>query len=277
MSDFAERYPREEHGWVVFPRDQAERRKLFPEGVFKHPAKASMFLVRELVEHLTEPGETILDPFAGTGTILLAATMGRHVICIELEQVFLELIHQAADMLRDPDIGGPDLGNCIILPGDCRQMLPVPCDHAMFSPPYANISVRGNPFTGRATYDSRQKEGGPDKFKEGMDVYSGEQSSRLNMGLLNPFYFGRQMRRVYSLLHRSIREGGTMTVIVRDMMGSDGRVMLAADCVRQAEGAGFRLDEWHKHLRPGSPRTDLEESRGHEVIRDEDVLIFGRP
>jgi len=280
VAAFGAGYPKTEEGWFQFPKDQQRRRELFPAGVFKHPAKANMFLIEELVKHLTKPGETLLDPFAGTGTLLLAAPMGRNVICLELESMFVDLINEAANaMLEDAAVQGTDgikLGNVIVLPGDCRQLLPIPCDHAIFSPPYANVSVRSNPFTGRKTYDARTKGEGPDKFKEGLDAYSGKDSSRLNMGLLNPFFFGRQMQGIYAKLQRSIREDGTMTVITRDMMGSDGRVMLAKDVIRSATQAGFRMLEWHKHKRAGSPRTDLEESRGHEVIRDEDIVVFRR-
>ncbi len=278
---FAEQYKRDADGYIHFPRDVERRRALFPEEVFQHPAKANMFLIEELVEYLTEPGDTLLDPFAGTGTLMMAALLGRHVILLELEEMFVELLHKAADELyKDaaaayelpgsyPEGPDPRMGNIIIIPGDCRQLLPLPCDHVIFSPPYANVSAVGNPFTGRSTYGKEQ-----DKFKEGFEAYSGKESSKLNLGLLNPFLFGQTMTKIYKLLAESLRPGGTMTVIIRDMMGSDGRVMLSADCIRGAKKAGLELKEWHKHLRPGSPRTDLAMSRGTEAIRDEDILIL---
>ena len=70
---FAPDYPRNEQGWILFPRDVEWRRKLFPDGVFEHPAKANMFLIQELVRYLTEPGDVVLDPFGGTGTLLIGA------------------------------------------------------------------------------------------------------------------------------------------------------------------------------------------------------------
>lgn len=275
---FAEQYPKNAEGHIQFPRDQAWRREMFPEDVFKHPAKANMFLVQELVDRFTKVGESILDPFAGTGTLLLGTLAGRHVLLIEIEPMFLELLNSCVNKISQlATRAGCERGNSIILPGDCRKVLPVPCDHAIFSPPYANITVRGNPFTGRQTYDARKQDAdAEDKFKEGLDVYSGKKSDSLNMGLLNPFFFGQHMKRVYRKLADSIRKGGTVTVIVRDMKGSDGRVMLSAETIRGAEEAGFTLDQWHKYARPGSPRTDLEESRGHKVIKDEDVLVFRR-
>jgi site-specific DNA-methyltransferase (adenine-specific) len=48
--------------------------------------------MRALVELLSEPGETILDPYCGTGTTLRAAKdLGRKAIGIEIEERYCEI------------------------------------------------------------------------------------------------------------------------------------------------------------------------------------------
>lgn len=50
-----------------------------------HPTRKPVRLLRYIVELYTQPGETVLDPFAGTGTTAVACLqLGRH--CISIEQ-----------------------------------------------------------------------------------------------------------------------------------------------------------------------------------------------
>lgn len=57
-----------------------------------HPCPKPEPLMCELVTQFTDPGETILDPFAGSGTTLLAAKrLGRRAIGIEINEGFCEV------------------------------------------------------------------------------------------------------------------------------------------------------------------------------------------
>lgn len=57
-----------------------------------HPCPRKLSHVRWLVRWWSEPGETILDPFMGSGTTLVAAqAMGRRAIGIEIEERYCEM------------------------------------------------------------------------------------------------------------------------------------------------------------------------------------------
>lgn len=57
-----------------------------------HPTTKPLPLMAELVSLFTDPGETILDPFCGSGTTLVAAyQLGRKAIGIELEEKWCEV------------------------------------------------------------------------------------------------------------------------------------------------------------------------------------------
>lgn len=57
-----------------------------------HPCPKPDGLMRELVSQFTDPGDTILDPFAGSGTTLYAAKrLGRKAIGIEINEQYAEV------------------------------------------------------------------------------------------------------------------------------------------------------------------------------------------
>ena len=58
-----------------------------------HPTPKPLSMLSSFVERFTNPGESILDPFAGGGTTLLAArNLGRKAVGIELDEKYCELI-----------------------------------------------------------------------------------------------------------------------------------------------------------------------------------------
>jgi len=61
----------------------------------EHPVAKPLSVMRWLIERTTRPGETILDPFAGSGTTAIAALeAGRNVICVERNPDFCDIIEQ---------------------------------------------------------------------------------------------------------------------------------------------------------------------------------------
>jgi site-specific DNA-methyltransferase (adenine-specific) len=57
-----------------------------------HPTPKPIDLMKDLISLFTDPGETILDPFMGSGTTLRAAKdLGRKAIGIEIEERYCEI------------------------------------------------------------------------------------------------------------------------------------------------------------------------------------------
>jgi DNA modification methylase len=62
------------------------------KGAKPHPSTKPLPLMLEILSLFTDPGETILDPFMGSGTTLRAAKdLGRKAIGIELEEKYCEI------------------------------------------------------------------------------------------------------------------------------------------------------------------------------------------
>ena len=123
---------------VAFPRDTAVRKRYFPPEAMMHPAKMDLGLLMHLVSRYTRPGEVVLDPMGGIGSLLLACREGRNVVLVELEEHFVALARRAWDRIRalGPALGHR-LGWAVILRGDARS-LPFPggAEAVLFSPPY---------------------------------------------------------------------------------------------------------------------------------------------
>jgi DNA modification methylase len=65
------------------------------KNVLLHPAKFPEPLIRQFIERFSKPGERVLDPMAGTGSALIAATAcGREAYGIELNPDFCDIIRQ---------------------------------------------------------------------------------------------------------------------------------------------------------------------------------------
>lgn len=64
-----------------------------------HPAMMPHWLARDLIRSWSKPGDTVLDPFGGSGTTGLAALeLGRNAILIEINPAYVELIHQRCNV-----------------------------------------------------------------------------------------------------------------------------------------------------------------------------------
>lgn len=261
MSKFAESYPREkaedsDHELILFPRDVTYRRSLFPQGVFDHPAKNNIYLTMELVRYLTQPGDNILDPFAGTGTLMLACLESRNVTLIELEAHYANLIRIAwSEISLKPEC----TGSLNLRIGDCRQVLQdmkENFDSAIFSPPFSTSITRAKALPSVASQ------------------IAGFTKNNLNMANLNVFLFEQAMGTVFERVTHRIVPGGTMGIISRDIIRGPGREHLSEGIIRRSQKAGFKLTGWEKWKPPGSSQRAIQESRGARVVKDEDVLMF---
>lgn len=128
---------------ITFKSDTKERKGLFEAASFAHPAKMVLGLQIYLIEHYTKPGDTILDPMAGSGTLLMACTLGRNVVLVELEDKFVKM--QQDNWQKIKSLGpmlGFTMGKAVILKGDARNLEGLLADNILFSPPYAEALDR---------------------------------------------------------------------------------------------------------------------------------------
>jgi site-specific DNA-methyltransferase (adenine-specific) len=103
-----------------------------------HPAVFPEEIPRRLIKMFSFVGETVLDPFAGTGTTArVAVELGRNAICVEQNPLYAE--RMVANLNGDRD-------KVLVEVGDCRDLSSIPdggIDLVVTSPPYWNKADYG--------------------------------------------------------------------------------------------------------------------------------------
>lgn len=268
MKPFAPGYTRNEQGWILFPSDRQDRKSLFfPEEVMRHPAKMNFHLQQSVIEYVANDGDVLLDPFGGTGTLMIAALQGCRVVLIEVEENYHKLESQAKEELNRQVPGAGNL--VILLHGDNRLLLPIPCNHIITSPPYAGaMDIRRV---------RKKREDAPDDWLVQQDIRMLEYSkSPRNLSKLNTFLYNMEMRKIYRLCYRSLVPSGTFTLIIKDRIEEGKRVYLSRWADKVCREVGFTLELWEKWLTPGHGFTKIAKSQGREVVEDEDIMIYRR-
>lgn len=264
MKEFAPTFPRNEQGWIILPDDVTWRKSLFPAEVMKHLAKLQMYLEDAIIDFVSKPGDVLLDPMGGTGTLMMAALRGRTVITLDIEQGYHEMQKRVYDHLR---ASHPDMSPCIQLHGNCKLLLPIPCDHIIFSPPYGKAFRPSNKLSGIVA----------DKYRVDEEEYARYAQTQGNVGMHNTFLYNQDMEKVYRLCYQSLRPGGTLSIVIKDVIEGGKRTFFSKWINRVCHQIGFEDYAWFKTEMMGGPWQDIRRSRGEETVDDEDCIIFRRP
>jgi site-specific DNA-methyltransferase (adenine-specific) len=73
----------------------------------EHPCQLPVPLLERLVLMSTDPGDTVIDPFLGTGTTAIAAkTLGRHFVGIDLDPEYVKIANDKLDKVKETTYQG---------------------------------------------------------------------------------------------------------------------------------------------------------------------------
>ena len=263
MIKFAPGIPRDpETGWLLLPSDSSWRKSLFPPEVADHPAKMQLYLQKAIIDYISVPGEILLDPFGGTGSIMIGALEGRTCILLELEEGYHQLEQRAYTMLRK---NHPDMAPVILLHGDNRFLMPLSCNHIITSPPYASMLHQRTIRKGKSEDDEFVK------MDRMIMAYS---KDKRNIGALNDFLYNQAMERVYRLCYEGLLPGGTLSIVLKDKMRDGKRVSLTGWANRVCLKLGLNPILHEKWKTPGIQFTAINKMHGFEVVEDESIMIY---
>jgi methylase of polypeptide subunit release factors len=248
---------------------------------------AGMPLLTWLVARYTAPGDTLADPMAGTGSLLLAATLQRNVILREVEPRWLDICQRNAASIRDR--AGMFAGTIQVGQHDAREPWGYTCDHIIVSPPYGNkISARQTTRNRATTLQRlvRQRDTFvSDRWRSllrqqemsgalGAEYFHyGESSAQI--GHLRGAAYWQAMTPIYRYARVALRPGGFLIVVIKDHIANRQRVCTADATVQVCEAIGFRLLERHQRaLGSLSLWQRRRKERGEPVVEEEDILVL---
>ncbi|MEW6654330.1 MAG: DNA methyltransferase, partial [Bacteroidota bacterium] len=117
------------------------------ENEILHPAKFPESLIEEFIIFFTKENAWVLDPFCGTGSVLIAsASLNRKAVGIEINDKYHNLTQQRISKLGSTKDIYPILGNSLDLKNSLQlgELPSVKFDYVITSPPYWNQLIRSN-------------------------------------------------------------------------------------------------------------------------------------
>ena len=261
---FAEGYPRNSKGHIVFPSDRALRKDIFLERVY-HPAHNNLYMLEELVKYLAPDG-VVCDPMAGAGSIMYATPRLKELWLIELGPYFHEMITKNG-------FGFPSNERITLYSGDAADKLQdmasrdVRTDAIIFSPPYSKQLQFGK---GHAIYDQEETSAG-----QGIENYTYDDPD--NLANKQEFRFNLSMQKIYEACFAVSKPGSYICIIIKDRLVKGKRISYGIHHTRLMHKAGYRLHEWHQREAVGAVFGHFNIKKGIKQIVDEHIIICRRP
>lgn len=240
-------------------------RKTAEEQRLKHPAMFPVMLARRLIETFLPAGRhTVLDPFAGSGSTLLAAQeLGHCGIGLELSADYVSLARQRLRDGAGSGTGVPPVNHagplCQLHHASAADLLryvaPNSIDLCITSPPYWNI------LNQRRTADSKAVR------------HYGNQAG--DLGTIADYHdFIAAVTRVFADVLTTLRPGAYCCVIVMDLRKKDRFYPLHSDLAASLQQVGYLFDDliiWNRqteynNLRPLGYPSVFRVNKVHEYI-----------
>ncbi|MBR3322097.1 site-specific DNA-methyltransferase [Candidatus Saccharibacteria bacterium] len=199
---------------------------------FQHPAPFLIRDIESLISLFTKKGMTVLDPFNGVGTTLIAAhNLGRKSIGIDLSKKYCELAKERLSQLNIPLNADTE-----IIVGDSLREIPkikTTIDYCVTSPPYHNILH--NKGSGLRK-DSQNFRSGS---RTGVEYYSDDKRDLGNQDTYDDFLL--LLQKVMQKVFTKLRNKAYTTIIISDFTVNKKEVCVQADIVRIMCKIGFEF------------------------------------
>ncbi|MHB1132714.1 MAG: DNA methyltransferase [Chloroflexota bacterium] len=197
-----------------------------------HPAAFPIALARRCIDLFTHRGELVLDPFAGSGTTLVAARDAeRNAVGFDLNPRYVALA--AERLAQQPPAGAT---RQLALADDARQVAaylePDSVALVLTSPPYANLLNR------RRSNKSRR---GTARFNEQYRQVEQYSQDPRDLGTLAASDYSQQLSAIFGGLLPLLKPRGHCVVNVPDIWWENERITIHIAVVEALRVVGYEL------------------------------------
>ena len=215
--------------WLLLSRSFwfSEPSKL-DKAAYNHPAPFMIKDVEKLISLFTKKGMTVLDPFVGSGTTIIAANnISRIAVGIDLSEEYHKLYLQRAAPLQINSLSK-------YLVGDSNKVLDGvgEVDYIVTSPPYHNI-LRNN------SKGTRNNNGKLYRMsaRDGVEYYSEKENDLGNFDEYSDFIVA--LKSIMAKAFDRLRAGRYATIIISDFTVNKKERCVQSDVVTLMEDIGF--------------------------------------
>jgi DNA modification methylase len=255
-----------------YPKDNLWRNYLVKE-CEQHGARMNMPMLLDLVPMYSKPGDYLLDPMGGVGSLFAALTLNRDVCIIEVEKWIADLARRNLANIKEKY---PCEGRGVVIQGDTRKILPMPIDIDLifFSPPYGDIERKTDEAEQKLIKDKFSRttaQGWGDVTAQGY----GENPDQL--GNL-PYQKQRwEMARIYKKCFDTLTAGKLMIVVTKDIIRNYKRIPIGKGTIQSCLEVGFELEDHHTRTCQITGMQALHcKDPKYEPVTEEDVYVFRR-
>ena len=199
---------------------------------FQHPAPFLINDIRKLVKFFTKKNMTVLDPFCGSGTTLVAcARENRKGIGIDLNKNYCRMSRKRLQELKLKK-------NQQVICGDSLKEIPAiksKIDYCVTSPPYHNI-LRHSGGGLREVKDKDVRNGA----RIGVEYYSNDKRDLGNQTQYKDFL--HLLKEVMIEVYKKLRDKKYCSIIISDFTVNKKETNASGDVIRIMQEIGFGFE-----------------------------------
>lgn len=200
------------------------------KGAYSHPAPFMIKDVEKLISMFTKRGMTVLDPFVGSGTTIIASNnLGRRCIGIDLNEEYQTLFNNRVENIEIIEGTQYIVGdsNCVL--DNIEEV-----DYIVTSPPYHNILRNDSKGTRNDNGKNYRM-----SARDGVEYYSENENDLGNFDKYEDFL--QALKSIMTKAFARLRKKKYASIIISDFTVNKKEVCVQADIVRIMQEIGFEF------------------------------------